>query len=61
MQRSRRVLEFIEDIIEEIEKSETGRTTGLGILEIYTFLVEANKSCGICPGVFLEGWGIVFN
>ena len=35
MQRSRRVLEFIEDIIEEIEKSETGRTTGLGILEIY--------------------------
>ena len=46
MQRSRRVLEFIEDIIEEIEKSETGRTTGLGILEIYTFLVENIKVVG---------------
>ena len=52
MQRSRRVLEFIEDIIEEIEKSETGRTTGLGILEIYTCLVENIKVVGFVRECF---------
>ena len=52
MQRSRRVLEFIEDIIEEIEKSETGRPTGLGILEICTFLVENIKVVGFARECF---------
>ena len=54
MQRSRRVLEFIEDIIEEIEKSETGRTTGLGILEIYTLLVEQIKVVGFVRECFFS-------